>query len=110
MLKVVVLTDPDTADGFRLAGVEVAVASSSEQAEDALDGLIADDGVGIVAVNERLLPPSGSNARAGMEALSRPIIISLPVGARLEEGEDRRAYLQRLISRMVGFDIALRRE
>jgi V/A-type H+-transporting ATPase subunit F len=52
LYKLIVLTDPDTADGFGLAGVTVHVAESPEDARRKLSALIDDDESGIIAVNE----------------------------------------------------------
>ena len=55
MYKLIVLTDPDTADGFRLAGVDVTTAETPDDARKALASLIDEDDSGIIAVNERLM-------------------------------------------------------
>ena len=52
MYKLIVLTDPDTADGFRLAGVDVHVASSPDQAREHLNALVDEDARGMLAYYE----------------------------------------------------------
>ncbi len=52
MYKLVVLTDSDTGDGFRLAGVDVVTVDSPDEARRRLNELIDDDSSGIIAVNE----------------------------------------------------------
>ena len=109
MYKLVVLTDPDTADGFRLAGVEVKVVDSEEEARKTLNSLIDDDTSGIIAVNEKLMAGIDERTQNKIDSIYRPIVISLPIKEKLEMGEDHRAYLSRLIRRAIGFDITLRR-
>lgn len=109
MYKVVVLTDPDTADGFRLAGVDVATVDSPEQARRTLSSLLDDDATGIIAVNERLMAAVDERIQKKIDSIYRPIVVSLPIREKLEMGEDHRAYLSRLIRRAIGFDITLRR-
>lgn len=109
MYKLVVLTDADTADGFRLAGVDVSVVESPEEARKALSSLIDDDATGIIAVNERLMSGIDERLRKKIDSIYRPIVVSLPIREKLEIGEDHRAYLSRLIRRAIGFDITLRR-
>lgn len=109
MYKLVVLTDADTADGFRLAGVDVTVAESPEEARKALSSLVDDDDSGIIAVNERLMSGIDERLRKKIDSIYRPIVVSLPIREKLEIGEDHRAYLSRLIRRAIGFDITLRR-
>ncbi len=109
MYKLVVLTDSDTADGFRLAGVDVIVADSQEAARKELNGLVDDESSGIIAVNERMMGAIDERTQRKIDSIYRPIVISLPIKEQLTMGEDHRAYLSRLIRRAIGFDITLRR-
>jgi V/A-type H+-transporting ATPase subunit F len=109
LYKVVVLTDTDTADGFRLAGVDVDVCDTPEMARARLVSLLDDDSAGIIAVNERLMSGIDERIRRKIDSIYRPIVVSLPIREKLEMGEDHRAYLSRLIRRAIGFDITLRR-
>ena len=109
MYKLVVLTDPDTADGFRLAGVDVDIVDTPELARTRLVSLLDDDSVGIIAINERLSGAVDERIQKKIDSIYRPIVVSLPIREKLEMGEDHRAYLSRLIRRAIGFDITLRR-
>ena len=109
MYKVVVLTDPDTADGFRLAGVDVQIVESNDMARKQLNALLDDDSSGIIAVNEKMMAAIDERTQKKIDSIYRPIVISLPIKEQLEMGEDHRAYLSRLIRRAIGFDITLRR-
>ena len=109
MYKLVVLTDSDTADGFRLAGVDVVVAESEDVARKRLNSLLDDESSGIIAVNERIMAAIDERTQRKIDSIYRPIVISLPIKEKLEMGEDHRAYLARLIRRAIGFDITLRR-
>ena len=108
MYRVVVLTDADTADGFRLAGVDVEVVDSPEATRSRLMSLLDDDATGIIAVNERMMTVD-ERVQKKIDSIYRPIVVSLPIREKLELGEDHRAYLSRLIRRAIGFDITLRR-
>jgi V/A-type H+/Na+-transporting ATPase subunit F len=109
LYRVVVLTDTDTADGFRLAGVDVDVVDSPEATRLRLASLLDDDATGIIAVNERLMTAIDERIQKKIDSIYRPIVVSLPIREKLEIGEDHRAYLSRLIRRAIGFDITLRR-
>ncbi|MFA5843705.1 MAG: V-type ATP synthase subunit F [Coriobacteriia bacterium] len=109
MYRLVVLTDPDTADGFRLAGVDVESASTPQEARAKIAALVDDDASGIVAVNEALLRTIDDRLQKKIDSIYRPIVISLPIREKLETGDAHRAYLARLIRRAVGFDITLKR-
>ena len=109
MYRVVVLTESDTADGFRLAGVDVEAVESLDMARRRLAALLDDDTSGILAVNERFMGAIDERMRQKIDSIYRPIVVSLPIREKLETGEEHRAYLSRLIRRAIGFDITLRR-
>lgn len=109
MYKLLVLTDNDTADGFRLAGVDVVAVDSGEEARTVLGRLLNDDDSGIIAINESYMSHIDERMQKKIDSIYRPIVIPLPVRHKLGAGEERRMYLARLIRRAVGFDITLRR-
>ena len=109
MYRLAVLTDPDTADGFRLAGVDVYEAETSEIARRVLSQLVDDDTTGIIAVNTEMMEAIDERLQRKIDTIYRPIVISLPITEKLRIGEERGAYLSRLIRRAIGFDITLRR-
>jgi V/A-type H+/Na+-transporting ATPase subunit F len=110
MYKVVVLTDPETAHGFRLAGVDVHEAEDVEEARREINRLLEDDNTGILAVNEGFLSAVDERVRQRIESTYRPIVISLPVKEKLGAVGERKAFLARLVHRAVGFDVTLRKE
>jgi len=109
LYRLAVLTDPDTADGFRLAGVDVYEAETSEIARRVLSQLVDDDTTGIIAVNTEMMEAIDERLQRKIDTIYRPIVISLPITEKLRIGEERGAYLSRLIRRAIGFDITLRR-
>ena len=109
MYKLIVLTDSDSADGFRLAGADVDVVDSPEMTRKRLNILLDEERSGIIAVSERMMSAIDERTQKKIDSIYRPIVISLPIKEKLEVGEDHRAYLSRLIRRAIGFDITLRR-
>ncbi|HEY5493075.1 MAG TPA: V-type ATP synthase subunit F [Candidatus Anoxymicrobiaceae bacterium] len=110
MYKVVVLTDPETADGFRLAGVDVYEVEDIDEARREVNRLLEDDKTGILAVNEGFLIGLDERVQQRIEATYRPIVVSLPVKEKLGEVGERKAFLARLVHRAVGFDVTLRNQ
>jgi V/A-type H+-transporting ATPase subunit F len=106
--KVVIFTDVESADGFRLAGVETV-----EGNDDAADNkqtllkLVNDDDIGIVGISEDILNNIDDNTRAKIERMERPIMVTLPSTKQLEVSEARHAYLAKMIRRAIGFDIKI---
>lgn len=105
MYRVAVITDAETATGFRLAGVEVREAVSPEQTLEHLKTLLTLD-YGLVAVNEDLLKGLDEALDRVMRGRDTPIIIPFPAPkAQLESGED---YIARLVKEHIGFYVKLR--
>lgn len=109
MRRVVIFTDADTADGFRLAGVETVEGRSQDAGGNKAKilGLINDDDIGIVGVSEEYYSELDEPTKAKIEKLERPIIVTIPATTQIEVGEVRHAYLAKMIRRAIGFDIKI---
>jgi len=103
--RMVVITDPETATGFRLAGVEVREAASPQAALEQLRSLLPLD-YGLVAVNEDLLQGTDDERSRMLRGRELPIIVPFPASrTQLESGE---AYIARLVKEHIGFYVKLR--
>ena len=109
MRKVVIYTDVESADGFRLAGIETVEGSLNDVAENkaTLLKLVNDDDIGIVGISEDILEGIDEATRAKIERMDRPILVTLPTTKHLEVSEARQAYLAKMIRRAIGFDIKI---
>jgi len=106
LYKFVVVTDPDTAPGFRLAGVDVLEVSNVEEAKKIIPSLLFKDDTGIVAVNEDFMASLDEKLMERIEKTHRPIIIPIP--SRIRQ-IDRTDYIERLLRRAIGYNIVVRR-
>lgn len=106
MYKFTVVTDPDTAAGFRLAGVDVIEVVGLEDAKSVIPDLIYRDDSGIIAVNEDYMQALDDKLMSRIEKTYRPIIIPIPVQKR---GAGGVSYVERLLQRAIGYNIVLRR-
>ncbi len=105
MYKFAVITDPETATGFRLAGVEVREADTPQTTLEHLRMLTSLD-YGLVAVNEELLRGTDDERARMLRDRDLPIIVPFPAAkAKLESGE---AYIARLVKAHIGFYVKLR--
>lgn len=102
------ITDPETADGFRLAGVSVVEVENADEAREKIRSLLDDPDAGILAVNESFYNAIDEKTQEKIDSIYRPIVIPLPIKESVEMAGERRAYLARLIHRAIGFDITLR--
>ena len=76
--RVIVVTDPLTADGFDLSGVEVRSFSKAEPAARAVERLIEDATTDVIIVNEEFLSGVGPAAKSRIESSELPVVIALP--------------------------------
>lgn len=107
MPRMLILTDSETATGFRLAGVEVRE-SDRDGAEAALTEIIESGDYGLVAVDESLVAdPIAASARA-MRGRDLPVILPMPgLSAAFDESDDATSYMKDLVRSAIGFDIKL---
>lgn len=108
MYKLVILTSPESAYGFQLAGVEVHSAEDIPAARRLLVDFINDDATGIIAIDEDLMEAVDERLKNKIDKLYRPIVVPIPSKKKIDVGAERAAYVQSLIRRAVGFDIKLR--
>lgn len=106
MYKFVVVTDPDRAAGFRLAGADVMEAASAAEARTVIPPLLFRDDIGIVAVNEEYMLSLDEKVMDRIERMHRPLIIPLPSKSK---DIDRRTYIERLLRKAIGYNIVLKR-
>lgn len=101
MARLVVLASPGLADGFRLAGAP-AFAVGPEDAAISLKRVVAEPDVGIVLVTADLWAALDEGTRDGVERLSRPLVLQVPVG-ELAEAVGRRAVIEEMLQRAIGY-------
>jgi V/A-type H+-transporting ATPase subunit F len=106
-VKIGILTDPESAAGYRLAGLEVAVAMDAEEAGEVLARLIREDTYALIAVSEALLPDPHQAVRREMRSRHLPVLLTTPslVSALAKGGEDAERYVRRLIIDTMGYEI-----
>jgi len=109
MPKLIAVTDPYRADGFRLAGVDVLEAANAEEAQPLIQSLLDSEDAGVVAVNAGFLEALSDRTRSRIDQLIRPVVIPIPSVMGAEVGE-RRRYIADLIRNAIGFQIAVHGE
>ena len=105
MYRLAVITDPETATGFRLAGVEVREADSPQAALEHLRAILPLD-YGLIAVNEDLLV--GTEEERARLLRDRDLPIILPFPAPRQQTESGEEYISRLVKEHIGFYVKLR--
>lgn len=109
MARLVAITDPDTALGFRLAGIEaVEVANAEDAAERLLAALKARE-PGVVIYNEEYQAALPEKSRDMLDESITPVFFTIPVARAGMTGEAREVYLARLLRRAIGYQLKLKR-
>lgn len=106
MARLVVLTSPSLADGFRLAGCATLVAAEGTPASDALRELAATGDVGLLLVTADLWASVGERLRGQLERLARPVVMPIPAGV-VSDGRIRAQLLGEMLQRAIGYRIEL---
>lgn len=105
MFRLGIITDSESATGFRLAGAEVREAQTPAEALEHLRQFVALD-YGLIAVNEALLEGTADERARLLRGRDLPIIVPFPAPkAEIESGE---AYVARLVKEHIGFYVKLR--
>jgi V/A-type H+-transporting ATPase subunit F len=106
-MKIGVLTDAETASGYRLAGLEAVTATPAEAAAR-LSEMILCNQYALIAVDESLLKDPNRAAERTMRGRSAPVLLTLPnLLAAFSGGGDAKAYMRSLVRETIGFDIKL---
>ena len=109
MSRLLVMTSPELAVGFRLAGVAtVEVASAAEAATRLEELLLQEDGV--IAVHAPYFYALGRPRLQRLDALRAPLVVPLPAGTANDQAEDRRQRLLQMLRQAVGYEITFGEE
>ena len=105
-MKIAVLTDPESATGYRLAGLHAAVAADETEARKVLVRMIQEGDYILIGVSEKLLPDLYQAVKREMRGRDLPILLSVPSPVTGED-KDAEAYMRRLILSTIGHEIKL---
>jgi len=108
-MKIAVLTDPESAAGYRLAGLDVAVAADTAEARKVLVRMIQAGDYILIGVSEALLPDPYQVVKREMHGRDLPVLLAIasPFSAGVERGEDAETFMRRLILSTIGHEVKL---
>jgi V/A-type H+-transporting ATPase subunit F len=109
MARLIVITDPDTALGFRLAGVEVEEAPTPADGGASLQSHLRTREKGIVVYNEEYAAMLPEKTRLALEDSLAPVFFAIPVAQAGRAAEPREQYLARLLRRAIGYQLKIKR-
>ena len=103
--RLVVITLPDQAAGFRFGGASILAAASVEEAEEAVRRVLADGESGVIAVHEPFYEDFEAGFRHRCDEMVAPIVLPLPTGSPTA-ASDRKARLTAMLQRVIGYQIS----
>jgi vacuolar-type H+-ATPase subunit F/Vma7 len=106
MARLLVVTNPGLADGFRLAGAATIAAHPGQEATTAVRLAAADLDVGLLLVTADLWRALDPRTRGDLERLARPIVLPIPAGV-VTDVTTRRQLLGEMLERAIGYRIEL---
>lgn len=106
-MRILAIVDPETAVGFRLAGVETQVYHSLEEAQRLLEATEREKDLGLVLYSEDLWDRLPEPLRVRLQTASRPLYSPVPALSSWQEAGRVERYLADLLRRSVGFQIRI---
>ena len=104
MSRLLVLTTPDLAAGYRLAGVAVVEVASAAEAATQLEELLEREH-GVIAVHAPYFHALSRSLRQRLDTLGAPLVVPLPAGMTDDQADDRRRRLLEMLRQAVGYEI-----
>lgn len=107
MPRMLVVTDAETAVGFRLAGVET-LETDGDAVQRDLERAILSDAYGLVVVDEGLVADPVRAMERVMRGRDLPVLLPMPgLAAAFDHEADATRYMKELVRSAIGFDIKL---
>lgn len=110
MGRLMVITTPDLAPGFQLAGVETFAVETIEEAETVLQKLLTGGEASLVVVRRKLLQAMDVRLQRQAEASYQPVVMPIPAAMPTLTHSEHRRHITELIRRAVGFQITFDEE
>ncbi len=108
-MKIAVLTDAESAAGYRLAGMQATVAADAEEARRVLAQMIQEGDYVLIGVSEVLLQDPYQAVRREMHGRDLPVLLAIasPLSGLTGREGDAEAFVRRLILSTIGHEIKL---
>ena len=103
--RLVIITAPDAAAGFRFAGASVVPVTSSDEAQHAVAQVLDEGERGVIAIHEPYYDDFDAQFRRRCDEMVAPIVLPLPMGTAVA-ASDRRARLTEMLQRVIGYQIS----
>ncbi len=105
-----VITTPDLAPGFQLAGVETFAVEDVGEAETTLRRLLATGEASLIVVRRALWQALDIRLQRQVETSYQPLVMAIPGALPSLSRPERRRHITELIRRAIGFQITFGEE
>lgn len=109
MAQLIVITDTDTALGFRLAGLDVPDIVSANEATEQLLSLLQGKEPNVVIYNEEYRQALSEKSRALLDESLTPVFFPISTRQIGQIGESREVSLARMLRRVIGYQLKITR-
>lgn len=109
MPKYQVITDPETAAGFRLSGVDVFTVRDNSETEGLMQEILDRGECALLLINEHLLEQVSVKLHRRIERTSLPLVVPVPLADKWWKEERGMEYLLRLIRRAIGYQMKIKK-
>jgi V/A-type H+-transporting ATPase subunit F len=110
MSRLLVVTRPSLAPGFRLAGVEAFAAEDAEQATSLIAEWLEAGEAALLAMDDGLLEGLEPGFRRRLESANQLPFLAIPGGEPLSPMRARRGHIAEMLRRAIGFHITFKGE
>jgi V/A-type H+-transporting ATPase subunit F len=105
--RLVAIAPSDSANGYRLTGIEVFETESAAEASKEVLRLLEDETVAMLLLSESLAEEMDNKTISVIEESSMPLVLVVPEPSGWEEVSDQEAYVGELIRRSIGYQIKI---
>jgi vacuolar-type H+-ATPase subunit F/Vma7 len=108
MRHVRVVCPPDVATGFALAGLRPVESDPLARGAEQVAGLLADDTVGVVLVDERVYEALPDAVQRRIRRRPLPMVVPFPAPAWTERPLAAEEYIVELLRQVIGYRVRLK--
>jgi len=109
MSEILFIGEPEVIEGFGLTGADIEPESDPARVQWLVEELLRSKDTGIVVITENLYEQIPEKVRTRAEASGRPLFVTLPRPAGLEDWAEKEDLISRVIRRTIGYRMKIRR-
>ncbi len=110
MSHLLVITRPELAPGFHLAGVAAYAPSDVETAQEVVLSILESKDIGLLAIDDGWLSLMDANIVKNLEEATNLLFIAIPGGPALGAEASRQYRIAEMIRRAIGYHITFKGE